>query len=130
LGLTLTKKIWSILSGIVLSAKGWISRAFKREGEEKVEANLENFDEKWLREAAQLEQEAGCDIGAGFDWGASLGTYVAASKSFIDHVKLMAVLQESLGNLLDQEAIEEIANIVQDKARDRVIEKWQSSESA
>jgi hypothetical protein len=49
-----------------------------------MQTNLDNFDEKWLREAVQLEEVADCDISAGFAWGTSLGAYVASSKSLAD----------------------------------------------
>ncbi|HEY9852074.1 MAG TPA: hypothetical protein V6D28_21550 [Leptolyngbyaceae cyanobacterium] len=34
------------------------------------------LDEDWVREAVRIEEEAGCDIGAGFDLGANLGGFL------------------------------------------------------
>jgi hypothetical protein len=48
------------------------------------EITLDNFAEKWLREAVQLEEMADCDISAGFAWDTSLGTDVVSSKSCTD----------------------------------------------
>ena len=94
--------------------------------------DLENFefDEEWLREAARIEEGAGCDIQAGFDWGSGLGDYVVSAKSFINQEKLMTVLQEGLGDILSQEDLEAIAGSFQNQARGRVIEKFQSAQSA
>lgn len=95
-----------------------------------MESSLNRFDEEWLREAARIEEEANCDISAGFDWGASLADYISSSKSFIDREKLISVLQEGLGSLFDQEDIEAIANSVEIQVRGRAIEKLQSARSA
>lgn len=35
------------------------------------------YDSEWLREAVRIEDEADCDISAGFDWGANLGAVMA-----------------------------------------------------
>jgi hypothetical protein len=97
------------------------------------------FDEEWLREAARIEEEADCDIQAGFDWGANLGDYIASARSFISQEKLMTVFQEELEGLLSQgllsqENIEMIVNAAVDaaqtRARDLVIENIQSAKSA
>lgn len=88
------------------------------------------FDEEWLRQAVRLEDEADCDIEAGFNWGSDISNYIANRKSLINHNRLMSILQEELGNLLDQEDLEAIANSFQDQVRDRVIEKLQSAKSA
>jgi hypothetical protein len=87
-------------------------------------------DEEWLREAARLEDEAGCDIQAGPDLGANLGIYLASAKSYINHEKLMSILQEELGDLLSPEDLETIANAAQNCAQARVIEKFQSNKES
>jgi len=81
-------------------------------------------------EFAQLEASAGCDIGAGFDWGTSLGTFLASTNSYIDHEKLVELLRDRLGTVLSQEEIEDAARNVQAQLRDRVVEKYQSAKSA
>lgn len=86
--------------------------------------------EEEAREFAQLEASAGCDIGAGFDWGTSLGTFLASTNSYIDHEKLVELLRDRLGTVLSQEEIEDAARNVQAQLRDRVVEKYQSAKSA
>lgn len=82
------------------------------------------------REFARQEVAAGCDIGAGFDWGASLGTFLATAHSSVDHEKLLELLSERLGTVLSQEEIEDAARSFQAQLRDRIIEKYQSPKSA
>ena len=82
------------------------------------------------REFARQEAAAGCDVGAGFDWGASLGTFLASAHSSVDHEKLVELLRDRLGTVLSQEEIEDADRRVQVQLRDRVIEKYQASKSA
>ena len=80
-------------------------------------------------EFAELEKSVGCDIGAGFDWGISLGSFLASSHSYIDHEKLVELLRDSLGTILSQEEIEDAAHNVQAQLHDRIIEKYQPQKS-
>lgn len=82
------------------------------------------------REFAQLEVSAGCDIGAGFDWGTSLGSFLASANHCVDHEKLVELLRDRLGTVLSQEEIEDAARSFQAQLRDRVFEKYQSPKSA
>lgn len=82
------------------------------------------------RAFAQLEAAAGCDVGAGFDWGASLGKFLASANSYVDHEKLVELLRDRLGTVLSQEEIEDAARSFQVQLRDRVMEKYQSPKSA
>ncbi|MGI0488585.1 hypothetical protein ACN4EK_24510 [Pantanalinema rosaneae CENA516] len=82
------------------------------------------------REFAQLEAAAGCDIGAGFDWGAGLGKFLASANSYVDHEKLVELLHDRLGTVLSQEEIEDAARSIQAQLRDRVVKKYQSPQSA
>lgn len=86
--------------------------------------------EEEAREFAQLEEAAGCDIGAGFDWGASLGTFLASANSYVDHEKLVELLRDRLGTVLSQEEIEDAARSFQAQLHDRVVEKYQAPKSA
>ena len=52
-----------------------------------------NFDEKWLREAVKIEDEAECDIHAGLELGQNLSKYVKNTKSYIDRQKLISVFK-------------------------------------
>jgi hypothetical protein len=92
------------------------------------------LSEARLRELAQIEAEANCDIAAGSDWGQTLGT---DSKQVANYVadeklteKLMAVLQERWSDVLSREEMQEMIHSFQDQLRDRVIEKLQSTQSA
>ena len=46
------------------------------------------LNEKWLREAVRIEEEADCDLGAGYDWGASLGAVMANPREYIHFVPI------------------------------------------
>jgi predicted DNA-binding protein (UPF0278 family) len=85
-----------------------------------------DFDDKWLEEAILLEEELDCDISAGFDWGVNTASYIAGLKGHLDQAKLTEILQEQLGNLLEQDEIEKIVQDIQN----RVNEKLQFAESA
>jgi uncharacterized membrane-anchored protein YjiN (DUF445 family) len=89
-----------------------------------------NITEAEAREFAQLEEAAGCDVGAGFDWGQGLGKFLASANSYVDHEKLLELLHDRLGTVLSQEEIEDAARTIQNQLRDRVVEKYQSPKSA
>ena len=82
------------------------------------------FDEKWLREAVIIEDEAGCNIHAGLELGQNLDEYVKNAKSYINRQKLISVLKEGLNEILSPQDIEEMADElqkeVQEKARKRI----------
>ena len=85
------------------------------------------FDEKWLREAVAIEDEAECDIHAGLELGQNLSGYVRNAKSFINRQKLISVLKEGLNEVLSPQDIEEMADELQkevkEKARKRILDK-------
>jgi hypothetical protein len=54
------------------------------------------FDEEWLKNAVQIEDEANCNIQAGLDLGQNLDIYISEAKSYINCKKLTVVLEESL----------------------------------
>jgi len=85
------------------------------------------FDEKWLREAVAMEDEAGCDIHAGLELGQNLGEYIKNAKSYINRQKLISVLKEGLDEVLSPQDIEEMADELQKevlaKARERILAK-------
>lgn len=88
------------------------------------------IDPEHLRELAKIEEESNCDIEAGFDWGRSAGDYLASTKSYLDRQKLLAILRESLNDVLEPEDIEAIATDLQNRTQDLVTEKLQSAQSA
>ncbi|MFZ4677307.1 MAG: hypothetical protein ACOYM4_16725 [Nodosilinea sp.] len=40
------------------------------------------YDEDWLREAVRLEEEADCDVSAGYDWGTHLGAMMTNPEGY------------------------------------------------
>jgi hypothetical protein len=66
-----------------------------------------------LQQLLQIEESVNCDIGAGIDQGANLGAYLAAATQYVDHTKLVALLQSEIGGLLPAEDLEAIAAEVQ-----------------
>jgi 4-hydroxy-3-methylbut-2-en-1-yl diphosphate synthase IspG/GcpE len=88
------------------------------------------FDESQLRRLAQIEDEANCDIRAGFDWGQNLGSYLAQSTNSVSHDKFVAMLQENWGNVLSIEELEEVTMSFQQQLQSRVIQKLQSTKSS
>ena len=83
-----------------------------------------------LREMARIESESGCDVEAGFDWGASAGAYLSATPSYIDREKLLVLLHESLSALLDTDEIDAIATELHNHAKTLVAAKLQATETA
>jgi len=55
---------------------------------------------------ARIEEEAGCDVEAGFDWGHNADAYLVSAESYLDRAKLLALLREGLSSLLDAEEID------------------------
>ena len=77
------------------------------------------FDEKWLREAVAIEDEADCDIHAGLELGQNLDEYVTNAKSYINRQKLISVLKDGFEEILSPTDIEEIADELQKEAQEK-----------
>jgi hypothetical protein len=88
------------------------------------------FDEEWLKNAVQIEDEADCDIQAGLDLGQNSDTYISNAKSYINYEKLMIILKESLGTIFQNDEIELLASDLQDRTREHVIQKLQTKKIA
>jgi hypothetical protein len=88
------------------------------------------FDEEWLLNAVQIEDEADCDIQAGLDFGQNSDSYISNAKGYINYEKLMIILQESLGTIFQVDELELLASDLQDRTRERVIQKLQIKKSA
>ncbi len=58
------------------------------------------YDEEWLREAVRLEDEADCDISAGFDWGATLGAVMAHPERYNQLARLRSIVIREFKELL------------------------------
>ena len=57
-------------------------------------------DPQWALEAARLEEEANCDIGAGHDWGPLLGQFMANPQGFHQYQQLRSLVLKTLQQLL------------------------------
>jgi hypothetical protein len=66
-----------------------------------------------LQELLTIEESVHCDIGAGIEHGANLGTYLSDAMQYVDRSKLVALLQSELGELLPTADLEAIAHQVQ-----------------
>lgn len=88
------------------------------------------FDEKWLKNAIQIEDEANCDFQAGLDLGQNADTYISEAKSYINYEKLLVILRESLGTIFQTDELELLASELQGRTRERVIQKLQTRKSA
>jgi hypothetical protein len=88
------------------------------------------FDEKWLENAVQIEDESNCDIQAGLEFGQDAHTYISEAKSYIDYEKLMVILKEGLGAIFQNDELESLASDLQSCTRERVLQKLQIQKSA
>lgn len=57
-------------------------------------------DPQWAIAAAQVEEEADCDISAGREWGSGLGTVLTNPDKFYQHQRLRSHLLRALHQLL------------------------------
>jgi hypothetical protein len=90
-------------------------------------------NDDWIRRVAASEAELECDISAGLNIGSHFSEYTSLmqnSKNYISGEKLMAVLQEELGNLLPNEDLEAIACATQSFARNRLVERTRLTKNA
>jgi|GEM_PF-1661085 len=88
------------------------------------------FDEKWLREAVAIEDEANCDIHAGLELGQNLGKYVTNTKNSINRQKLLSVLEEGFDGILSLNEIEEMADELQKQAQEKARKIIQAKKTA
>lgn len=88
------------------------------------------FDEKWLREAVAIEDEADCDIHAGLELGQNLGEYVTNAKSYINRQKLISVLKDGFDEILSPTDIEQIADELQREAQEKARKIIQAKKTA
>jgi hypothetical protein len=58
------------------------------------------YDEEWLREAVRQEEEAGCDIAAGDDWGAHLGNVMANPRGYSHFTMLRSMVMQTWKRLI------------------------------
>jgi hypothetical protein len=76
------------------------------------------------REMAELEEEVGCDISAGADWGIHLDKVIELALNRFERGKFIDLLNEQLGNVMSSEEIEEVALSFQMQIQERLASKF------
>lgn len=90
--------------------------------------------EEEAREMAQFEEEAGCDISAGADWGIHLDKVLELALEHTElvpqrlQVKLVELLSEQFGKVLSNEEVEELVAGFQAQLQRKVLEKLTTQE--
>jgi hypothetical protein len=79
--------------------------------------------EEEAREMAKLEEECGCDISAGPDWGIHLDKVMELALHPGSHNKFIDLLNEQFGNVMSSEEIEEVAASFQMQIQERLAGK-------
>jgi hypothetical protein len=85
-------------------------------------------------EMAKLEEECGCDVSAGPDWGSNLDRVMAlglhpndATEPMLrEHNKFIDLLNEQFGNVMSSDEIEEVAASFQMQIQERLANKVKS----
>jgi hypothetical protein len=80
------------------------------------------------REMAQLEEESGCDISAGPDWGVHLDKVMglalrsgdSAEPTLRERNKFIDLLSEQFGSVMSSDEIEEVATSFQTQIQERL----------
>lgn len=88
------------------------------------------LDRQRLQQLAAVEEQADCDVEAGFELGQDAGAYIANVQKYVNQKKLIGMLKEELSELLSSEDIAAIATELQARTEILVAEKLQSIESA
>jgi hypothetical protein len=80
------------------------------------------------REMAKLEEESGCDISAGLDWGIHLDKVMrlavhpddSAEPTLRERNKFIDLLSEQFGSVMSSDEIEEVATSFQTQIQERL----------
>jgi hypothetical protein len=75
------------------------------------------------REMARFEEEVGCDISAGPDWGIHFDKVIELVLNQGDNSKFVNLLSEQFGTVMSPEEIEEVAASFQAQIQERLEEK-------
>jgi hypothetical protein len=75
------------------------------------------------REMARFEEEVGCDISAGPDWGIHFDKVIELVLNQGDNSKFVNQLSEQFGTVMSPEDIEEVAASFQAQIQERLEEK-------
>lgn len=82
------------------------------------------------REMAKFEEEVGCDISAGPDWGVHLDKIIELTLYPVDCGKFVELLSEQFGNVMSLEEIEEMAVSFQKQLEEKLAGKTTHQKSA
>jgi hypothetical protein len=72
------------------------------------------------REMARFEEEVGCDISAGPDWGIHFDKVIELVLNQGDNSKFVNLLNEQFGTVMSPEEIEEVAASFQAQIQERL----------
>jgi hypothetical protein len=86
--------------------------------------------EEEARAMARFEEEVGCDISAGPDYGIHLGKVMSLALHQVDHEKFVEFLEHYLGSLLSSEEVVELAFKCHSVIHEHLIEKMTTQKSA
>ncbi|AFY92174.1 hypothetical protein [Chamaesiphon minutus] len=75
------------------------------------------------REMAKFEEEVGCDISAGADWGIHLDKVIELALNRVERGKFIDLLNEEFGNVMSPAEIEELASSFQMQIQERLAGK-------
>jgi hypothetical protein len=82
------------------------------------------------REMARFEEEVGCDISAGPDWGIHFDKVIELVLNQGDNSKFVNLLNEQFGTVMSPEEIEEVAASFQAQIQERLESKIARRQSA
>jgi hypothetical protein len=82
------------------------------------------------REMARFEEEVGCDISAGPDWGIHFDKVIELVLNQGDNSKFVNLLNEQFGTVMSPEEIEEVAASFQAQIQERLERKIAQRQSA
>lgn len=81
------------------------------------------------REMARFEEEVGCDISAGPDWGIHFDKVIEMVLNQGDNQKFIDLLTEQFGSVMSSEEIEEVATCFQAQIQERLEGKFARRQS-
>jgi hypothetical protein len=84
----------------------------------------------WFMEALRIEEECGCDISAGYDFGTDIDKFYASTNSFVSLDKTTAILHEELSPVLSRQEIDSLVERFKDMANQLLEQKVNSQHSA
>jgi hypothetical protein len=78
---------------------------------------------------SEFEEEVGCDISAGPDWGIHLDKVMSLALNQTNHGRFIDLLSEQFGSVMSPEEIEEVATSFQLQIQEKLAGKVTSHQS-